>query len=78
MSNDFDNEDNAVDAETALVGWETKLANQIWDEWQQGRNYVSDLDDMYEDLYRMLRGERPEKNYDWQSNVVINKVFQVE
>jgi hypothetical protein len=25
----------------------------------------------------MLRGERPNKTYDWQSNVVINKVFQV-
>jgi hypothetical protein len=35
------------------------------------------LDDLYDDLYAMIRGERPEKNYDWQSNVVINKVFQI-
>ena len=47
------------------------------DEWDRGRQYVSELDDLYDDLYAMLRGERPEKNYDWESNIVINKVFQV-
>ena len=62
---------------TPVVDWETELSNRVLDEWSKGRTYVSDLDDLYEDLYKMLRGERPEKNYDWQSNIVINKVFQV-
>lgn len=53
------------------------VAELIMDEWDRGRQYVSEMDDLYEDLYMMLRGERPVKNYDWQSNVVLNKVFQV-
>ena len=60
-----------------VMDWEDELCKQVLDEWEKGRNYVSDLDQLYEDLYNMLRGERPVKNYDWQSNVVINKVFQV-
>ena len=56
---------------------DNELCKQVLTEWEKGRTYVSDLDDLYEDLYRMLRGERPIKNYDWQSNIVINKVFQV-
>lgn len=47
------------------------------EEWDKATEYTSDLDDLYEVLYKMLRGERPEKQYDWQSNIVINKVFQV-
>jgi len=47
------------------------------EEWEKATEYTSDLDDLYETLYKMLRGERPEKQYDWQSNIVINKVFQV-
>ena len=57
--------------------WQEKECQNTEFEWTEGKNYVSDLDDLYEDLYSMLRGERPEKNYDWQSNVMINKVFQV-
>ena len=60
-----------------VIDWETRLCDIVADEWEKGRTYVSDLDDIYEDIYAMLRGERPKKNYDWQSNVVINKVFQV-
>lgn len=47
------------------------------EEWDKATEYSSDLNDLYEDLYKMLRGQRPDKQYDWQSNVVINKVFQV-
>lgn len=64
-------------AATSLATWEDDVCNQILDEWEKGRSFYSDLDDLYEDIYRMLRGERPEKNYDWQSNLTINKVFQV-
>ena len=64
------------DAST-LTTWEDDVCDQILDEWEKGRSYCSDLDDLYEDIYRMIRGERPEKNYDWQSNLTINKVFQV-
>lgn len=63
--------------DTGIIDWEQQLCAQVLDEWDRGRTYVSDLDELYEDLYRMLRGERPEKNYDWKSNIVINKVFQV-
>lgn len=61
----------------AMPEYEKKLCQAIKTEWERGEQYVSDLNKLYEDLYSMLRGERPEKNYDWQSNVVINKVFQV-
>ena len=63
--------------EAPLTTWEEDLCELVLSEWEKGRSYVSDLDDLYETLYKMLRGERPEKNYDWQSNLVINKVFQV-
>lgn len=67
----------AKNSDEKIISWEENLANLVSEEWSKGRQFVSDLDDLYEDLYRMIRGERPEKNYDWQSNVVINKVFQV-
>jgi len=60
-----------------IIDWDEKLCRMVLDEWDKGRQYVSDLDDLYEELYQMLRGKRPQKNYDWQSNLVINKVFQV-
>ena len=66
-----------TETKTPLVTWEEEIATQVLDEWDRGRQYVSELDDLYDDIYAMLRGERPEKNYDWQSNIVINKVFQV-
>lgn len=53
------------------------LSRMIMCEWEKAGEYVTDLNDLYDDLYAMLRGERPERNYDWQSNIVINKVFQV-
>jgi len=72
------NENKTDDEKTPPVtDWQDELCHKILTEWDLGRQYVSDLDDLYEDLYAMLRGERPKKNYDWQSNVVINKVFQV-
>ena len=70
-------ENNETENETPITSWEDDLCELVLLELEKGRSYVSDLDDLYEDLYRMLRGERPEKNYDWQSNLVINKVFQV-
>ena len=57
--------------------WEEKLTGIIIEEWDKGRQHVSKLNTMYEDLYLMLRGERPEKNYDWQSNLTLRKAFQV-
>lgn len=59
------------------VDWEGPLASLVMDEWDKAESFNSDLDDMYEDLYLMLRGERPDRQYDWQSNIVINKVFQI-
>lgn len=63
--------------EDAVPEWETELCQQVMDEWTKGYQYNSDLNDMFDSIYSMIRGERPERNYDWQSNVVINKVFQV-
>jgi len=57
--------------------WEVELSAQITDEWTKGKTYVSDLNELYDTLYDMLRGERPEKDYDWESNIVINKMFQM-
>ena len=62
---------------SSLMTWEDEVNNQILDEWEKGQSWYSDLDELYEDIYLMIRGERPEKNYDWQSNLTINKVFQV-
>ena len=63
--------------EQKIVSWQDRLCKQVKDEWDRGQQYVDDLNDVYEVIYAMLRGQRPEKTYDWQSNVVINKVFQV-
>ncbi len=68
---------SAEKAEDPSYDWEDELAKLVLDEWEKATEYSSDLDDMYEDLYLMLRGERPDRQYDWQSNVVINKVFQI-
>jgi len=57
--------------------WQEQLANLVMSEWDKGQQYVDDLNTLYEDIYQMLRGKRPTKNYDWQSNVVVNKVFQI-
>jgi len=57
--------------------WEDRVCNHVLDEWDMGYQYVSDLNDLYDEIYDMFRGERPVKNFDWQSNIVINKVFQI-
>uniref|UniRef100_A0A6H1Z7F0 Portal protein n=1 Tax=viral metagenome TaxID=1070528 RepID=A0A6H1Z7F0_9ZZZZ len=60
-----------------LPEWHGKLAEHVLTEWDKGKSFVTQLDSLYDDLYDMIRGERPIKNYDWESNIVINKVFQV-
>ena len=60
-----------------LPEWQAELCKLVEDEWTQGKQYVTDMNDMYDDLYAMHRGDRPTKNFDWESNLVINKVFQV-
>ena len=59
------------------TSWEDLVCDQVLTEWDKGKSYVSDLNDLFDDIYAMFRGERPEKNYDWQSNVVVNKTFQI-
>jgi hypothetical protein len=73
MNKDF--EEDKVD--DIPVDWQALVVKQVQTEWDKGYQYVERLNDLYDDMYAMLRGERPEKNYDWQSNIVINKVFQV-
>ena len=57
--------------------WETQLIALIDEEVKKGQEHCSDLNDLYDTIYAMIRGERPECNYDWESNIVIPKVFQV-
>ena len=58
-----------------LISWQERLVEHVKLEWERGYQYCESLNDLFDDLYDMLRGERPEKKYDWQSNLVINKVF---
>ena len=57
--------------------WQAEVCSRIGKEWDNGRQYVSSLNELYEDLYLMLRGKRPTKNYDWQSDISLRKAFQV-
>ena len=57
--------------------WEQKLAKHVADEWTRGKDYCTEVNYLYDDLYDMFRGERPDKNYDWQSDFSLNKTFQV-
>jgi hypothetical protein len=57
--------------------WERAACKLIRTEWERGDQYVSDMNRLYEDVFALLRGERPEKRYDWQSDVAINKAFQI-
>lgn len=63
--------------EVKIIDWQESLVHQVNTEWERGQQYCDELNSMYETLYAMMRGDRPEKTYDWQSNIVINKVFQV-
>ena len=81
MGNEYYSEnktdDTVLNKKDNELDWETKLVKQVKEEWTRGTQYVDDLNRLFDRLYKMIRGVRPEKNYDWQSNVVINKVFQV-
>jgi hypothetical protein len=86
MPNDYNEQEDATEkgtaeseasAEAEIPQWQSDLALHVMGEWDKGKQFVTQLDQLYDDLYDMIRGERPDKNYDWQSNVVINKVFQV-
>ena len=57
--------------------WKDDLCEKILKEWDDGRQFVSGMNDMYEDIYLMMRGKRPNKNYDWQSDLTLRKAFQV-
>ena len=57
--------------------WEDEVCDLMKKEWDKGQTYCSTLNKSFDDIYDRLRGERPKKDYDWESNVVINKVFQV-
>jgi len=65
------------ETEPEIPDYEPLLCAHVLNEWTRGQTYCSQLNDLYDDLYAMIRGERPTKNYDWQSNIVINKVFQI-
>jgi hypothetical protein len=77
MNSLFEPDKTETKEEDKLPKWQEDLCAHVISEWDKGKQYCSDLDDLYDDIYAMIRGERPEKNYDWQSNVVINKVFQI-
>ncbi|MHC4951055.1 MAG: hypothetical protein ACYTEU_08745, partial [Planctomycetota bacterium] len=62
---------------TGIISWQERLVSHVRAEWERGDQKEDKLNRLYDDIYKMLRGERPDANYDWQSNLVINKVFQV-
>jgi hypothetical protein len=72
--NDYNEQANEEPVE--IYDWQEAVCEQVLDEWEKGQTYCTDLNNLYEDIYSMIRGERPKKNYDWESNIVINKVFQ--
>ena len=45
-----------------IRNWETELVALIDEEWEKGSTYCSDLNELYDDVYAMLRGERPSKS----------------
>lgn len=57
--------------------WQEQVCELVNEEWDRGRMYCDDLNELYEDLYLMLRGKRPSKTYDWQSDLSLRKAFQV-
>jgi hypothetical protein len=57
--------------------WQARLCERIKKEWDDGKTYTSSLNELYEDLYKMMRGKRPGKLYDWQSDISLRKCFQV-
>lgn len=61
---------------TEVFDWQKDVCSKVLEEFNKGQTHCSELNTLYEDIYSMIRGERPQKNYDWQSNIVINKVFQ--
>lgn len=63
--------------EEPIPRWHDELCRFVLDEWEKGQSHVYEMNALYDDIYDMIRGERPTKNYEWQSNVVINKVFQI-
>ena len=78
--NEYNESEDTVEEKEVVAEipeWQTTLANHVMTEWDKGKQFVTQLDQLYDDLYDMIRGERPDKNYDWESNIVINKVFQV-
>lgn len=60
-----------------MTDWKDDLCEKINKEWDDGRQFVTGLNEMYEDIYLMMRGKRPTKNYDWQSDLTLRKAFQV-
>ncbi|MGY5852139.1 MAG: hypothetical protein RTU92_01075 [Candidatus Thorarchaeota archaeon] len=57
--------------------WQGNLCKFVITEWDKGQSFTSDLNELYDDLYEMLRGGRPNKTYDWQSDLSLRKAFQV-
>ena len=60
-----------------VIDWQEQVCHFVLTEFDKGQSFTSDVNDLYDDIYSMIRGERPQKDYDWQSNVVLNKAFQI-
>jgi len=68
---------NKKKPEIPQVSWEDELCLHIEREWDKGAQYCTELNQLYDDIYDLIRGERPERDYDWMSNKTLNKAFQV-
>jgi len=60
-----------------LPRWQKDLCRYVMEEADRGKEHFGGMEDLYQDLYDMFRGERPEKKYDYESNVVLRKAFQI-
>ncbi len=76
MSKDF-NQENDNTPKPKMDDWEKDVIDIVQEEWTKGRQYCSDMNNLYEDIYKMFRGGRPDKGYDWESDISLRKAFQI-
>ena len=57
--NDFNVEEETIDQEQKedVLEYEGLLCKHVLDEWSKGQQFCSQLNDLYDTLYAMIRGE---------------------
>ena len=47
--------------EEPIPRWHDELCRFVLDEWEKGQSHVYEMNALYDDIYDMIRGERPTK-----------------